>query len=233
MSILNNIFHDLRSILYPRRCLVCGKTMDDTEAMVCPICLSQISITRFWNIPDNSMAERARDLQPFIEQGAALFFYDSKSRPLIHNIKYYGFWRGARYLGELLGDYLFRSELYTDIDVVIPVPIHPMRRLKRKYNQSEYIAQGIATKMEVTTNFRSLRRARYSTPQAQKRQVDRWHDNKGGFIVQYPEQLNGKHILLVDDVYTTGATIYRCADALNDAIPNCKISIATLATSHK
>ncbi len=233
MSILNNIWHDLRSIIFPNRCLVCGEIMEGSHAMICPICFSKISITRFWDTTDNPMAEHARDLQPMIVEGVALLFYDGYSRPMIHNIKYHKYWRGALYLGELLGAYLSRSELYADIDVVIPVPIHPLRQIERTYNQSEYIAMGVARKMGVATNFHSLYKTRYSSPQAGKKQVDRWNNDNNSFRVKSPERLDGKHILLVDDVYTTGATIYRCVEAIVAAVPNCQISIATLATSHK
>lgn len=233
MSILNNILYDLRSIIFPNQCMVCGEIIDSSEAMICPICFSKISITRFWNYTDNPMAERARDLQPMVVEVAALLFYDSYSRPMIHNIKYHKFWRGAQYLGELLGAYLSRSDLYTDIDVIVPVPIHPLRRAERTYNQSEYIALGIAKKMGTSTNFHSLYRSRYTAPQANKKQVDRWGNDNYTFKVRRAEELSGKHILLVDDVYTTGATIYRCIEAIINTVPDCRISIATLATSHR
>ncbi len=233
MSILNRILRNLSSLIYPPRCLVCREVMEGVSAKICARCLSKISITRFWSYSDNAMAERARDLQPMIVEASALLFYDSYSRPMIHRIKYYREWRGALYLGELLGAYLATSDLYRDIDVVVPIPIHPLRRVERGYNQSEYIATGVAKELGVATNFCSLYRARYSSPQAGKEQVDRWGDDEGGFMVRNGESLEGKHILIVDDVYTTGSTMYRSIEAIIASVASCRISIATLAaTSH-
>ncbi len=159
-----------------------------------------------------------------------MLHFNKTSRPLIHRLKYHGEWQTAEYLGQLLGSYLSTCELYASVDVVIPVPIHPLRRLGRTYNQSEYIARGVASALGVTTNFHSLYRRHYTSAQALKPRQERWDNFDNIFAVRKPNALQNKHILIVDDVYTSGATIFSCIDALHSALPLSKISIATLAT---
>lgn len=179
------------------------------------------------------MAEHARDMQPMIVECSAMLFYDSYCRDMIHRLKYHRQWGEARYLGELMGAYLSRSELYSTIDVVIAVPLHPIRTFERTYNQAEYIALGVAEKMSLPVNFHALYRRRHTTPQAKKSNMERWSDGEGLFNVRREDSLRGKHILLIDDVYTTGATIFRCVEALVREVPGCRISVATVATSRR
>ncbi len=232
MSILSKIWSEILAVIYPPSCLVCREPIGLSESHICTSCFSKISYTRHWRYAENPMSQHVRDLQPFIENASAMFYYDSYCRDMIHRLKYRGEWHTARYLGELFGAYLSHSQIYSSIDVIIPVPIHPLRRLKRRYNQSEYIAQGMASRMGVKTNFRSLYRHRYTSAQAQRSRFDRWEDKDGIFRVRDIERLQGKHILLVDDVYTSGATIFMCAEAISRSVPNCRISVATIATSH-
>lgn len=176
------------------------------------------------------MARQVRDMQPSIENASAMLFYDSYCRTMVHRLKYRGEWHVAKYLGELYGAYLASSTLYATIDVVVPIPLHPMRRIQRGYNQAEYIAIGIASKLGVKVDTRTLYRRRYTSAQALKSRVDRWEDGDGLFGIRDRDALRDKHILLVDDVYTTGATIFRAVETLQHNIPECRISIATLAT---
>lgn len=179
------------------------------------------------------MAQHARDLQPYIRHACAMLFYDTHSRDMIHRMKYRGEWRTAEYMGEIFGGYLSRSELYDSVDVVVPVPLHPLRRIGRGYNQSEYIASGVASKLGCAKSFGNLYRTRYTSAQARKDKVDRWEMERGLFRLRDPKCLGGKHIALVDDVYTTGATIFRCAEALHHAVPDAQISIIAVAASRE
>ncbi len=233
MSTLSRLFEDLLALIYPPHCIVCREPIHVSGSLICTKCFGSISYTRFCEYSDNAMAQHARDLQPYIRQASAMLFYDSYSRDMIHRLKYRGEWHTAEYLGEIFGDYLSRSELYSSVDVIVPVPLHPLRRIGRGYNQSEYIASGIASKLGCATSFGNLYRTRYTSAQAHKAKVDRWESVSGLFDVRHPERLANKHILLVDDVYTTGATIYRCIEALHQALPDVQISIVTLAVSRE
>ncbi len=233
MSILSNFVDDILSLIYPPRCLMCQEPIHNTDSLLCTKCLSTMTYTRFWEYSDNAMALHARELQSYIHHASAMLFYDMHNRKMIHRLKYSGEWNTAKYLGEMFGSYLSQSELYTSVDLIIPVPLHPLRRIGRGYNQAEHIALGIASKLGCDVNFNTLYRCRYTSAQARKSRVDRWDSQSSLFRVRHPEQIEGKHILIVDDVYTTGATIFRCAEALHFATHDCQISIVTLATSHE
>ena len=121
--------------------------------------------------------------------------------------------------------------LYAGVDVVVPVPLHLRKRLHRGYNQAEYIARGIAESLGVPVDVHSVRRHRHNPSQALKEHRQRWENVRGIFSVRRPGRLCGKHILLVDDVLTTGATVTSCAEAILAAVPDVRISIAVLAVS--
>lgn len=232
MSILSNFFTELGALLFPPLCPVCGKTMGAGERTVCTRCRTTIPLTRFWEEFDNPMTRRLWGLVPVFHASALFFFVEGGGwRKLIHSFKYHGAWRLARDMGRWYGSYLADSGLYDDVEVVVPVPLHLRKRLKRGYNQSEYLAEGIAAELGVEVDRRSVIRHRNNPSQALSRKSDRWENVEGIFGVRRPERLSGRHILLVDDVFTTGATIASCADAILRSVPDCRISIAALAVS--
>ena len=131
-----------------------------------------------------------------------------------------------------MGDALHESGLYDSVDAVVPVPLHSMRRLRRGYNQAEYPAEGIACGLGKPLCTGNVVRSRHNRSQASTRVRDeRWDNVKNIFSVRHPEALDGRHILLVDDVLTTGATLISCAETILHACPSCRISVSTLAVS--
>ncbi len=233
MSTLSNIFHDFTSLLFPSQCIACGAVIDGRNDWICLRCRIDIPLTYFHHEVENPMAVKIKALHPFVVNAAAQYFYinNGRWREVIHQIKYRNAWRSAYKLGYIYGVELLESPLYQDIDVVIPVPLHPLRTLKRHYNQSEKIAGGIARAMEIAVDWRSLRRRHYNQSQTTRTKSERWNNVQNIFTVRRADKLAGKHILLVDDVFTTGATISACIDALQAAVPTCRISVATLAVS--
>jgi len=147
---------------------------------------------------------------------------------LIHQLKYKGNTETGRYLGELMGSDLKKSIVFSGIDLIIPVPLHLKKMHNRGFNQSEIISVGISKSMQVPVDTNSFYRLEHTETQTKKDRYTRWENVEGKFGVINSEKLEGKHILLVDDVLTTGATLESCAHSLL-TVPHTRVSLATLA----
>jgi ComF family protein len=228
------LLKDLVSLFWPPVCPVCGGEMPEGAHTVCTQCRWDAPLTGFWLEMDNPVVRKFWGIIPVINACSFIFFvHGSGFRDLVHDIKYRGRWRQAEEWGRWFGAEMAAGGLYADVDVVIPVPLHLRKRLKRGYNQSEYLADGMAAGLGVEVDSRSVRRTHHNPSQVLKPHRERWENVEGIFAVGRPERLAGKHILLVDDVLTTGATITSCAEAILAAAPDCRISIATLAVSKR
>ena len=234
MSMLSDIFWDIFSLFAPRTCPVCGEKLPRHNIAVCTLCEVTAPLTNLWQESHNAMTERFWGILP-IERAAALFWYvdGSEWREAIHRIKYSGAWLAAYNLGRWYGTILKESGNFDDVDKVVAVPLHWARRMQRGYNQSEYIAKGIAHSLGVEADTRSVRRYRYNRSQTTRHKTERWDNVEGIFRVRSPKKLNGKHILLVDDVFTTGATILSLGETILKATTGCRLSVATLAASRR
>jgi ComF family protein len=171
-----------------------------------------------------------------VESAAAMFWFvgGTEWQRIIHSFKYYGRWFFAQKMGEWLGEELHDSGNFDDIDLIIPIPLHYRRRLRRGYNQSEQLALGVGRKMGVKCDFSSVRRRFYNDSQTSKSRSERWDNVEEIFDVRSVERLRGRHILLVDDVLTTGATMVSCASTILKACEGeVRISVASLAVSRR
>ena len=171
-----------------------------------------------------------------VESAMAMYWFveGTEWQRIIHNFKYHGRWFFAQKMGEWLGEELRDSGNFEGVDLVIPIPLHYRRRLMRGYNQSEQLALGLGRKMGVKCDFRSVCRRSYNESQTSKSRSERWENVEEIFEVRDADKLRGRHILLVDDVLTTGATISSCAMAIHRACEgDVRISIATLAASRR
>ena len=234
MSILSNLSRGIRGLLNPRRCPVCGERIIEGEYSLCTICRTTAPLTGYWLAEDNPVVQHCRKFLPVERASGFMFFvHESGWRQLIHSFKYRGRWAVAEAMGRWYGRCLKQSGLYDTIDCVVPLPLHPFKRLKRGYNQSEYIARGIARELGVELDTRSVFRSKNTQSQALKSRRDRLSNVENAFSVRRPECLARKHILIVDDVMTTGSTLLSCADAVLKAVPDCRISIAALAVSRR
>lgn len=232
MSILSNLWTDVAALFFPPRCPVCGEPLVEGERTVCTLCRATAPLTGFWREAANPLLDRCRDLLPVQRASGFLFYvHGSGWRQLIHGFKYRGAWRSARAMGEWYGRCLKESGLYDDVEIVVPLPLHPLKRCRRGYNQSEYIAEGIAAQLGVGVDRRSVRRKRNTQSQALKSRRDRARNVEDAFAVRRPERLEGRHVLLVDDVFTTGSTVLSCAGEILRAVPSARVSIAALAVS--
>jgi len=234
MSILSDLLHDVAALLFPPRCPVCGGTLVRGERTVCSFCRATAPLTGFWREADNPVLRKCRDMLPVERASGFLWFVRGSGwRRMIHGIKYRGAWRTAREMGSWYGSCLKESGLYDDVDLVIPLPLHPLKRCRRGYNQSEYIAEGIAARLGAEIDRRSVRRRRNTASQTLKSHRERAANVEGAFAVRRPQRLDGRHILLVDDVMTTGSTLLSCAAEILRAAPGCRVSIAALAVSRR
>lgn len=236
MSMFKEIVQSVLGLFFPPECPVCGDLLADNEHFICTACRFRAPLTNFWREADNPMTRRMDGLLPVHRAAAFLWFIDGSSwQQLIHRFKYSGKWLYARRLGEWFGHELADSGLYGDVDVVVPVPLHWRKRIRRGYNQAEYIADGIASSLGVKVDRHSVLRRVNNPSQTRNSAIERWENVDGIFGVRNPDALRGKHILLVDDVFTTGATMVSCGSAIADALgaDNVRISIATIAVTQR
>ena len=230
MSILN----DIKGLFLPPVCTVCGGELHEGEGAFCMMCRTLAPQTGFWRRADNPLAERLRNEFPVVQASAFLWFVaGSPWQRAIHGFKYYNRWRTARDLGAWYGGNLADSGLYGSVDCIVPVPLHTRRLLARGYNQAAYIAEGIASRMGVPVEDRAVSRLRNNPSQTTRSSAGRWENVRDLFAVARPGALAGRHVLLVDDVVTTGSTLLSCTEALLRAVPDCRVSIAALAVSRR
>lgn len=221
---------DISRLFFPNVCAVCSELLPDGGDFICTKCRWEIPLTGFWNKIDNPVTQVFYGHIPIINASSFFYFiHDSGFQSLIHTIKYRSGWRYAIKSGKWFGSELAESSLYQDIDVIVPIPLHFRKRLKRGYNQAEYIAKGIGESLQVEVDSKSVIRTVHNPSQTTQRHSERWGNVEGIFSVRSPEKLKGKHILLVDDVLTTGATIISCGETIIQSVPDCQLSIATLA----
>ena len=238
MSIFSDIscvLRDITSLILPRTCLACGRVLLENEGCVCLACRYNMPLTNFSKHKDNPIKLLFENVLP-VESATAMFWFvgGTEWQHIIHNFKYYGRWLFAQKMGEWLGEELLDSGNFDNIDLIIPIPLHYRRRLRRGYNQSEQLALGVGRKMGVECDFRSVRRCQYNDSQTSKRSSERWENVEDIFDVRNAELLQGKHILLVDDVLTTGATMASCASTIIRACNgDVRISIASLSVSRR
>lgn len=226
-----NPISDFFNLLYPDLCVVCGENLLRNEQHICISCLSSIPKTNYHLIAENSIEKRFWGKVP-VHRATAFFFFQKGSsfQKLLHALKY----KGNREVGEKMGKYaavdLLESADFRSVDVIIPVPLHPSKYKKRGYNQSEWIGRGLAEILGIPQDTVSLRRIRENTTQTRKSVFERYENTEGIFECVAPENLSGKHILLVDDVLTTGSTLEACITALLTC-EHVKVSVFTLAVA--
>lgn len=227
--LVNSYFRDFVSLFYPRLCLACGDTLFRHEEVLCTICLSELPRTKFHLYEDSPLDKVFWGRVPVCKT-AALFYFSKGGRVqhLVHQLKYKGRKEVGVFTGKMLGKEIWTVQEYHDIQRIIPVPLHPRKFKKRGYNQSEQIAIGLSEATGLPVDISSFVRTVASETQTRKARFARFENVKEIFYVSDPEALADQHILLVDDVITTGSTLESCANVLLK-VPGIKISIASIA----
>lgn len=232
---LRNAVDGFVELFYPRLCLGCGEKLFKDERYICLQCRSDLPLIREHEVADNFVEQHLYG-RPYIESATALMLYEKESvtQRLVHEIKYHGAKELAKSLGRMLGRQL-REGRFSQVDAIIPVPLHPKRLKWRGYNQSEWFAMGLAEEMHVPVHTDWARRVVETATQTRKNAEERWENVQGIFErceSVTPNDLTGKHLLIVDDVITTGATAMACAAAFAD-VENVKLSVASIAAVNK
>lgn len=204
-------------LIYPKLCAVCGGALVEGEKTMCTTCRWDMPLTDYWVMPDNYVCELLAGRVDYRHASALMFFSKgSDYQAMIHRMKYANRRDIAVAMGEVYGHFLASSPLYKDVEVLVPVPLHWTKRISRGYNQAELLCDGMARSMGISVQTKALRRVRRTQTQARKRdKQERWHNVDGAFCVVRPELLQGKGVMLVDDVLTTGATTEAASRALS------------------
>lgn len=213
----------------PRLCVICGRRLLPSQPLLCSHCTLHLPVTNYYLSPlDNPMARLFWGLFP-IERASALFFYEPKAstRELIYDLKYRGYPMIGEEMGALIARHYQPAGFFEGVDAIIPVPLTRRRRWQRGYNQSEMLAKGIreVTGLPILTDV--LKRTSFKGSQTKRNQWERRENVDGVFRLVRPDDIRGKHILLIDDIITTGATIVACADELCK-VGDVKISVLSL-----
>ena len=213
----------------PRLCVVCGHRLAPTERSLCGVCLFHLPRTDFHQKPlDNPMAQLFWGLAP-VQKAAALFYYHphSETAQLVYRLKYNNRPDIGEDMGRMMANELQATDFFSDIDVLLPVPLASKRLRQRGYNQSEQLAIGISDITHLPIVSKVLRRKHFQQSQTTLNRWQRQENVTDTFQLKEEHLLQGKHVLLIDDICTTGATLIACANVLK-TIEGIRISVLTL-----
>jgi len=212
LSPINGFFGVLFNLLYPQDCLLCGGRIRElTVSPVCGDCIEKIRIN-----PEASYIEGKTENFAF-DRAFYATTYDEAVKKCVCSFKYGGRPQMARPLGKLMCDFALSSMADEEIDMIVPVPLHPVKLRERQFNQSELLAAILAEKINKSVVRDRVKRVRYTAPQTELNRDQRARNVRGAFLVGKNADFKEKAVLLVDDVLTTGATLHECAKAIKDA----------------
>lgn len=220
---------DLVALFLPRRCAGCDTGLMRFEEVLCLKCLNDLPRTRHLDDPANRVEQLFWGKCTLQAAGAFLYFTPGGMvQRMLHRLKYHHDKEVGLWLGRSMAMELMTSARFDTVDLLMAVPLHPRKERQRGYNQSQVLVEGMRQAWPLATADRSLMRIVRTTTQTRKGRLDRWRNVKEAFEVGDPGALAGRHVLLVDDVVTTGATLEGCIAALS-AVPDLRISVCTVA----
>ncbi len=223
---------DFFELFYPNICLTCHRKLVKGEEVICLQCESELPVTNYWKNAENHVAKLLWGRIEFQAAAALLQFRKGgRVQHLIHALKYKGRKDVGAYLGKLFGYRLSQPDsIFKDIDLITPVPLHWKKLKQRGYNQCVPFAKALSESWNVAYTDTAIERTYENVSQTKKRRYDRWGNVAGIFEVTDESQLKDKHVLLVDDVFTTGATAEACLQAMVH-VPGTKVSFLAMAVS--
>ncbi len=223
------LIESLLHLFFPHNCLGCHTDMIAPGQVLCATCFINLPETNLFEQEDNPL-EHSFHGRVNIRHAAAAFYYskDSLIQQLVYSLKYRGAKEAGEFLGTQLGMRLEQCQRFSDVDLIIPLPLNEKKLRRRGYNQAEIIARAVAEVWPKPVNTTALVRTIFTETQTKKDRQARWQTMEGVFVVADAKALEGKHILLIDDIITTGATIEACAGAIN-SVKGTSISLASVA----
>lgn len=231
MGLMHAIKEALLHLAFPHVCEGCGTDTLPSDHYLCVHCLDALPKTYYPRHDDNPVEQLFWGRLP-VAQAAAHYYFtrESTMQHLVHQFKYHGHQELGRYLGRLMGYELLAAGRFADIDALVPLPLHPAKEGQRGFNQATVLCEGIADVMGKPLLKQVVIRPEFTETQTHKSRVERWQNMQGKFQLADTHAAEGRHILLVDDVVTTGATLEACGSVLLQ-VPGLRLSIATLCTA--
>jgi len=229
MKLLRSYLTDFISLLFPELCAACRESLVVNEHLICTDCRYNLPFTNFHLLQDNIVARQFWG-KVKVEAAYALYYFKKggKIQNLMHQFKYKGVYEIGNLLGNIAGDQLIKNDIFRTVDLIIPVPLHKSRLKQRGYNQSLCFAGGLAERMNAVVEDNNLVRRAATATQTKKSRFSRFENMQEVFMVTNPEKLMNRHILLVDDIITTGSTLEACSMELLK-VPGLKLSVAAIA----
>lgn len=226
--ILQGGWNSLLDLFYPPVCMMCGTLLQPKEEILCRDCIEKLPRTEHAFQRGNHTEQLLWDI-PKLERGGAFCYYknDSDFRHLIHRMKYGNRPTIGVYLGRIAAQEFSETHFFDGIDLIVPIPLHKKRQRQRGYNQAEMISKGISEVTHIPIDTTHLYRQVNNPSQTRKSQQERLHNTQNIFEVNVPANWRGKHLLIVDDIITTGATLRSCINAISP-IRGTRISVLTL-----
>lgn len=220
---------NLLGLFYPKKCPTCAKVISNYEEILCLSCKMELPIIDFTDNEDNIIEKLFYGRIP-VEAATSLLYFNKRGivQRLIHQLKYKGQQEIGKFLGEWLGKKMLLTNRFNSLDCIIPVPLHPKKLKKRGYNQVDTFGESLSKRLEIPLINDKLLRISKSNTQTFKNRFERWKNVEEIFELSDKEFFKNKHILLIDDIVTTGATLESCCIQLLKT-DNIKISIATMA----
>ncbi|MBS9768379.1 MAG: ComF family protein [Flavobacteriaceae bacterium] len=227
------ILKDLFNLFFPKYCICCDKDISGLKSTICLSCQSELPFTDFSKNPNNELEQLFYGRIP-LEAGTALFYFkkDGKVQQLIHHLKYKGKQEVGKFSGELLSGKIVENQRFSNIDMIIPVPLHPKKQRKRGYNQLSVFGNTLSEKLHIPYEENVLKKVVNNVSQTHRKEITRWENVENVFFAEPLECLKNAHILLIDDVITSGATLESCYLALKEKGIS-KISIASIAFAER